>query len=110
MAFLIVNHTASIQPIDDIGFEVPASSYLDLANVENGILADSVDLKTLVDAGTLSIKLSIGYLDGKHTLAGWSCLPMYESIEIEDGAVSINTKYEKQGGFIKHTGFIKGSA
>lgn len=42
--------------------------------------------------------------------AGFMFLHENKSIEIDNDKVSVNTKYEKQGGFIKHTGFIKGCA
>lgn len=42
--------------------------------------------------------------------SGFIDVKLLEKVTVKAGKVSINTKYEKQSGFIKHSGFIKGSA
>jgi len=52
----------------------------------------------------------LGFLkDGLTTNAGFTCTVVDQEIELKTGRIAFTTKYEKQAGFIKHTGFIKGN-
>lgn len=42
--------------------------------------------------------------------AGWTCIVLGEELEVVSGSVAISSKFEKQAGFIRHEGFVKGSA
>ena len=55
-------------------------------------------------------KEPMDYMVMTPSFSGWWHLPLNMATHIQPGTVSINTRYEKQSGFIKHSGFIKGSA
>ena len=72
---------------------------------------DGVDLDISTEYDPEIMLPELGFLkDGLTANAGWSCTVVNQEMEIKTGRIAFTTKYEKQAGFIKHNGFIKGSA
>ena len=46
----------------------------------------------------------------EHKVAGWTEVLADTSVTTAKEKMSITTRFERQSGFIKHSGFIKGSA
>jgi len=55
-------------------------------------------------------KLTVKEAELSDNHSGWSEVELTKEINNFKNRVSIVTKFEKQSGFIRHSGFIKGSA
>jgi len=99
MSIVITNNTALDVDIIDMGLTISANSSLSLNNTDNWILADSLDIITLVNNGTLTVTVPSNilatYLNFDNSSNGFSSTNIQSAIEEAGSGLTVPVHFNQ---------------